>query len=152
VPLYHALGTVSSNLVGLQFASTLVYPSEGFDAAASLKAITEEKCSVIYGVPTMFTANLKELEAAPEKYDVSSLRTGLIAGSVCPPPLIKRIIDDMGMDGLTIIFGMTELSCLGTLMKPGDSLEKKMTTTGPVGPHTEIKIVDNDGRTVPQGV
>ena len=104
---------------------------------------------MLYGVPTMFTANLKELEATPEKYDMSSLRTGLIAGSVCPPPLIKRIINDMGMEGLTIIFGMTELSCLGTLMKPGDSLEKKLTTTGPVGPHTEIKIVDPEGRMVP---
>jgi len=100
----------------------------------------------------MFTANLKEYEASPEKYDLSSLRTGFMAGSVCPPPLIKRVIEDLGMEGLTIIFGMTELSCLATLMKPGDSLDKKMTTTGPVGPHTEIKIVDNEGRMVPQGV
>jgi fatty-acyl-CoA synthase len=136
-------------LVGLQWASTQVFPSEGFDAAASLKAITEEKCTVLHGVPTMFTAVLKELEDQSEKYDVSSLRTGLIAGSICPPPLCKKIINDMGMKGLTVIFGMTELSCLATLMEPDDTLDKKFTTVGPVGPHTEIKIVDKEGRMVP---
>ena len=92
VPLYHAIGIISSNLVGLQFASTMVYPSEGFDPHLSLKAITQEKCTVMYGVPTMFTANLKALEETPEAYDLSSLRTGFMAGSICPEPLIKRVI------------------------------------------------------------
>ena len=129
----------------------MVYPSEGFDPAASLKAVTEEKCTAFYGVPTMYVATLKELSANKNLYNASSLRTGLMSGSVCPEPLIRRVFNELNMHGLCIVYGMTELSPVATLMGPGAPFEKKITTVGRVGPMTEMKLIDEKGKIVPRG-
>jgi fatty-acyl-CoA synthase len=142
---------VLGNLVAMQYGSAVVYPAEGFDPAESLKAVTEEKCTAFYGVPTMYVATLKELAAERNKYNVSSLRTGLMSGSVCPEPLIRRVFDELNMHGLCIVYGMTELSPVATLMGPSAPFEKKVTTVGRIGPMSEMKLIDEDGKIVPRG-
>ena len=152
VPLYHTIGMVLGNLVALQYGSTMVYPAGSYEPKATLEAVTKEKCTAFYGVPTMFTAALKELDnSSPGQYDMSSLRTGLIAGSVCPAPLMQACFDRMNMHGLCIMYGMTELSPVATLMGPDDPFEKRISTIGRVAPMAELKIIDEQGTIVPVG-
>jgi len=116
----------------------MVYPSGSYDPVTALKATTDEKCTAFYGVPTMYTAALKELEKNPTSYNVSSIRTGLMSGTVCPAPLIKKVFEQMGATGLCIVYGMTELSPVATLMGPDAPFEKKVTTVGRAAPNWKL--------------
>jgi fatty-acyl-CoA synthase len=128
----------------------MVLPSEGYEAGAALRAIAEEKCTAIHGVPTMFIAELDHPDFA--QYALSSLRTGIIAGAPCPIELMKRLIKEMHLKDITIAYGMTETGPVSFQTSNDDSLERKVGTVGTVLPHTEIKIVDDEGRIVPRGV
>ncbi|MCC0003611.1 MAG: AMP-binding protein [Methylobacteriaceae bacterium] len=150
VPLYHCFGMVMANLGALTHGATLVYPAEAFDPLAVLQAVAEERCTTLYGVPTMFIGALDHPDFA--KYDISSLRTGIMAGSPCPIEVMKRVIDQMHMREVTIAYGMTETSPVSTQSGVDDSIEHRVSTVGRVQPHVEIKIIDADGNTVPRGV
>ncbi len=150
VPLYHCFGMVMANLGALTHGATLVYPAEAFDPLAVLQAVSEERCTALYGVPTMFIGALDHPDFA--RYDMSSLRTGIMAGSPCPIEVMKRVIDQMNMSQVTIAYGMTETSPVSTQSGVDDSLEHRVSTVGRVQPHVEIKIIDADGNTVPRGV
>lgn len=149
VPLYHCFGMVMGNLGCLTHGATIVYPSEAFDPVAVLRAVESERCAGIYGVPTMFIAVLDHPDFAD--YDVSSLRTGIMAGSPCPIEVMKRVIDRLHMRDVTIAYGMTETSPVSFQSSPDDPLERRVSTVGRVQPHCEVKIVDADGLTVPRG-
>jgi fatty-acyl-CoA synthase len=127
----------------------MVYPSEGFDPLAVLETIEAEGCEALYGVPTMFIAMLGHPEFA--RFDLSTLRTGIMAGSPCPIEVMKRVIDEMHMPQVTIAYGMTETSPVSTQTAVDDPVERRVSTVGRVQPHLEIKIVDGEGRTVPVG-
>ena len=151
VPLYHCFGMVAGNLACTARGATLVYPSEGFDPAAALAAIEAERCVSVYGVPTMFIAMLDD-PTFPDR-DLSSLRTGIMAGAPCPVEVMKRANDDMHMHEVTIAYGMTETSPVSFQTRRDDDLHHRTTTVGRVLPHTEAKIVDPEtGATVPRGV
>ncbi|MEI2735526.1 MAG: AMP-binding protein [Rhodoblastus sp.] len=150
VPLYHCFGMVMANLGALTHGATLVYPAEAFDPLAVLQSVSEERCTTLYGVPTMFIGALDHPDFA--KYDMSSLRTGIMAGSPCPIEVMKRVIGQMHMNEVTIAYGMTETSPVSTQSGVDDSIEHRVSTVGRVQPHVEIKIVDTDGNTVPRGV
>jgi len=150
VPLYHCFGMVMGNLVCLTHGSTMIYPAPVFEPAATMQAVQDERCTVLYGVPTMFVAELS-LENFAD-YDVSTLRTGIMAGAPCPIEVMKRVIDDMNMREVTIAYGMTETSPVSFQSSVDDSIERRVTTVGTVLPHIEVKIVDEAGRTVPRGV
>jgi len=150
LPLYHVGGMVLGSIAGILCGITLVYLGEAFDPVAALEAVQAERCDAFGGVPTMFVAILNH--PAFKQYDVSSLRTGFIGGSPCPADIMRRMMDEMHLRDVIIVYGMTELSGGSTQTAPDDSLERRVTTIGRVQPHTEIKIVDPDGRTVPQGV
>jgi fatty-acyl-CoA synthase len=127
-----------------------VIPSEAFDARATLAAVEAERCTALYGVPTMFIAELAE--PSFEDFDLSSLRTGIMAGSPCPVEVMKRVQSEMGMTEVTICYGMTETSPVSTQTRPDDSLEKRTSTVGRVHPHVEVKVVDPaTGATVRRG-
>ena len=150
VPLYHCFGMVMGNLGCVTHGATMVYPSEGFEPKATLDAIQEERCTSLYGVPTMFIAEL----AYPDfkQYDFSSLRTGLMAGSPCPVEVMKRVNTEMHMPEVEIAYGMTETSPVSTQTRINSPFEKRVSTVGLIGPHLEIKIVDpNNGHVVPIG-
>src|SRR6185312_2419343 len=149
VPLYHCFGMVMSNLACLTHGATLVYPSEGFEPLAVLQAVQEEKCTALYGVPTMFIAELSHPDF--KKYDLSSLRTGIMAGSPCPIEVMKRVVDEMHMREVTIAYGMTETSPVSFQSGTSDSLERRVSTVGRIMPHVECKIVDADNRILPRG-
>ena len=149
VPLYHCFGMVVGNLGAITHGSTMVYPSEGFEPDAVLAAVSEEHCTTLYGVPTMFIAELEHPEFG--SYDLSSLRTGIMAGSPCPIEVMKRVIDEMHMDEVTIAYGMTETSPVSFQTAPDDPLDRRVGTVGRVLPHVEVKVVDDDGRIVPAG-
>jgi len=149
VPLYHCFGMVMGNLGCLTHGSAMVYPSEGFDPAAVLKTVQDEKCTALYGVPTMFIAELGHSDFA--KYDLSSLRTGIMAGSPCPIEVMRHVIDKMHMAEVTIAYGMTETSPVSFQSSRSDSIERRVSTVGRVLPHVEVKIVDENGDTVPRG-
>ncbi|NUR27574.1 MAG: AMP-binding protein [Catenulispora sp.] len=152
VPLYHCFGMVMGNLGATSHGACVVLPGPLFDPADTLAAITQEHCTVLYGVPTMFIAELALLEKNPGTYDLSTLRTGVMAGSPCPVEVMKRVIAVMGMADVTIAYGMTETSPVSTQTRRDDSLERRVATVGRVHPHVEIKIVDPDtGATVPAG-
>jgi fatty-acyl-CoA synthase len=152
VPLYHCFGMVMGNLGATSHGSCIVLPGALFDPADTLRAVTGERCTVLYGVPTMFIAELALLERDPSAYDLSSLRTGVMAGSPCPVEVMKRVIGEMGMTDVTIAYGMTETSPVSTQTRRDDSLERRVGTVGRVHPHVEIKVVDPDtGETVPTG-
>src|SRR3954453_4439331 len=153
VPLFHVFGMVIGNLGAATRGACVVYPAPSFDAAATLSAIAAERCTSLYGVPAMFIAELAVLDAAPPgTYDLSSLRTGMMAGSPCPVEVMKQVVDRMGMTEVTIGYGMTETSPLATQTRPDDTLERRVSTVGRVHPHVEIKIVDpGSGATVPRG-
>jgi fatty-acyl-CoA synthase len=149
VPLYHCFGMVMGNLGCLTHGATMVYPSDGFDPAATLDAIETERCTGLYGVPTMFIAEL----ACPDfaRRDLSSLRTGTMAGSPCPVEVMRQVIDRMHMSDVTIAYGMTETSPVSFQTGDSDPLERRVSTVGRVLPHLECKVVSEDGATVTRG-
>jgi fatty-acyl-CoA synthase len=149
VPLYHCFGMVMGNLGCLTHGATMVYPAEVFDPVSVLKAVAEERCTALYGVPTMFIAQLDHPDFAT--YDLSSLRTGIMAGSPCPIEVMKRVIERMHMREVTIAYGMTETSPVSTQSAVDDPVERRVSTVGRTQPHIEVKIVDVEGRVVPRG-
>jgi fatty-acyl-CoA synthase len=150
VPLYHCFGMVMGNLGCTSHGATIVLPEAAFEAGAVLEAIEAERCTSLYGVPTMFIAELAHPEF--DRFDLSSLRTGIMAGSPCPVEVMKQAVSAMHMDGVTICYGMTETSPVSTQTSALDSLDKRVSTVGRVHPHVEVKIVDpGTGRTVPRG-
>jgi fatty-acyl-CoA synthase len=150
VPLYHCFGMVMGNLGCITHGAAMVYPAEGFDPQATLDAVQEERCTSLYGVPTMFIAELAHPDFA--KYDFSSLRTGVMAGSPCPIEVMKRVNTEMHMPEVEICYGMTETSPVSTQTRVDSPLDKRVSTVGLVGPHLEIKIVDPaTGKVVPVG-
>ncbi|KHJ73368.1 MULTISPECIES: AMP-binding protein [Rhodococcus] len=150
VPLYHCFGMTMGNLACTSHGATIVLPAPGFDPAATLGAVAEEKCTSLYGVPTMFIAELAD--PGFDNYDLSSLRTGIMAGSPCPVEVMKQVIDRMGMSEVSICYGMTETSPVSTQTRSDDSIERRVSTVGRVGPHLEVKVVDPvTGLTVPRG-
>ncbi|MGA4689807.1 MULTISPECIES: AMP-binding protein [Rhodococcus] len=150
VPLYHCFGMTMGNLACTSHGATIVLPAPGFDPAATLSAVAEEKCTSLYGVPTMFIAELAD--PGFDNYDLSSLRTGIMAGSPCPVEVMKQVIDRMGMSEVSICYGMTETSPVSTQTRSDDSIERRVSTVGRVGPHLEVKVVDPvTGLTVPRG-
>ena len=150
VPLYHCFGMVIGNLACLTHGAAMVLPSEGFDPRATLRAVAEERCTALYGVPTMFIAELDHPEF--DHFDLSSLRTGMMAGAPCPIEVMRRCIREMHLTEMTIGYGMTETSPVSTQTAIGDPLEKQVSTVGRVHPHVEVKIIDADGKIVPRGV
>ncbi|MCL2011614.1 MAG: AMP-binding protein [Cystobacterineae bacterium] len=150
VPFYHCFGMVLSNLACTTHGATIVTPGEEFDPLATLKAVENEKCTSLNGVPTMFIAELQHPEF--EKFDLSSLRTGIMAGSPCPIEVMKEVQSKMNMREITICYGMTETSPVSTQSHVDDPLEKRVSTVGRIHPHVEIKLVDpGTGNIVPQG-
>ncbi|MBK1868356.1 AMP-binding protein [Taklimakanibacter albus] len=149
VPLYHCFGMVLGNLACITHGSAMVYPGEGFDPLAVLETVAEEKCTGLYGVPTMFIAELGHADF--KKFDLSSLRTGIMAGSPCPIEVMKRVVSEMHMEDVTICYGMTETSPVSFQTSPADPLEKRVGSVGRIHPHVEVKIVDAEGRIVPPG-
>ena len=151
VPLFHTFGMVIGNLGATSHGACLVYPAPVFDPAATLAAVAEERCTSLYGVPAMFIAELAE--PGFDGYDLSSLRTGIMAGSPCPVEVLKQVVDRMGMTGVTVAYGMTETSPISVQTRADDTLDRRVSTVGRVHPHVEIKIVDPEtGATVPRGV
>ncbi|TQM15643.1 AMP-binding protein [Pseudonocardia kunmingensis] len=150
VPFYHCFGMVMGNLGCTTNGATMVIPGPGFDPKATLTAVAQERCTSLYGVPTMFIAELNDPEF--DSYGLSSLRTGIMAGSPCPVEVMKQVVDRMGMTEVTICYGMTETSPVSTQTRADDSLERRVSTVGRVHPHVEVKIVDPDtGLTLPRG-
>ncbi len=150
VPFYHCFGMVLGNLACTTHGSAMVIPAAGFDASATLHACARERCTSLYGVPTMFIAELGEPDLS--RYDLSSLRTGIMAGSPCPIEVMRQVVERMNMSEVTIAYGMTETSPVSTQTSADDPLEKRVTTVGRVHPHVEIKIVDPEtGETAPRG-
>ena len=149
VPLFHCFGMVMGNLACITHGSTMVYPSAVFNPLETLKAIQQEKCTAAYGVPTMFIAILEHEQF--DDFDLSSLRTGIMAGSPCPREIMQRVIDRMHMSEITICYGMTETATVSAQSSTSDSVEQRVGTVGRVHPHLEIKIVDEQGKVVPRG-
>lgn len=151
VPLYHCFGMVMGNLAAITHGACVIYPAEAFDPATVLRTIQQERCTSLYGVPTMFIAELDHADFGA--FDYSSLRTGIMAGSPCPVEVMKRVQKDMHMPEVTICYGMTETSPVSTQSRTDDPLEKRVSTVGQVHPHVEVKIVDpTTGRIVPRGM
>jgi fatty-acyl-CoA synthase len=149
VPFYHCFGMVMGNLAATSHGAAIVIPSAGFEPRAALEAVSRERCTSLYGVPTMFIAELEELGKGT--YDLSSLRTGIMAGSPCPIEVMKRCVSEMNMAEVAICYGMTETAPVSTQTRREDSLEHRVSTVGTVVPHVEIKIVDPEtGITVPR--
>ena len=149
VPFYHCFGMVLGNLAIVTHGATIVIPNDAFDPALTLAAVARERCTSLYGVPTMFIAELALPDFA--SYDTSTLRTGIMAGSPCPVEIMKRVRTEMHMPEVTICYGMTETSPVSTQTAVDDPLEKRTGTVGRVHPHLEVKIVDEAGRIVPRG-
>ncbi len=150
VPFYHCFGMVMGNLAATSHGACVVIPAPAFDPRATLEAVAAERCTSLYGVPTMFIAELNDPSFA--EHDLSSLRTGIMAGSPCPVEVMKQVIERMGMAEVTICYGMTETSPVSTQTRADDSLDRRVSTVGTVHPHLEVKIVDPEtGVTVPRG-
>ncbi|MFJ4104536.1 AMP-binding protein [Amycolatopsis japonica] len=150
VPFYHCFGMVMGNLAATSHGACMVIPAPAFEPKATLEAVAAEKCTSLYGVPTMFIAELADPDFA--SHDLSSLRTGIMAGSPCPVEVMKQVIDRMGMAEVSICYGMTETSPVSTQTRADDSVERRVSTVGRVGPHLEVKVVDPEtGLTVPRG-
>ena len=149
VPLYHCFGMVMGNLACLSQGATAVFPNDAFDPLSVLQTIEAEKCTALHGVPTMFIAELE----APEfdQFDLSSLRTGIMAGGPCPAEVMKRLIEKMHMSEITIMYGQTETSPVNHMTAIDAPIDKRCETVGKVGPHQEIKIVDENGKVVALG-
>ncbi len=149
VPMYHCFGMVIGSLACLTSGAAIVLPGEGFDPLVTLETISEVRCTSLYGVPTMFIAELDHPDF--KKFDLTSLRTGMMAGAPCPIEVMRRCISDMNLTELTIGYGMTETSPVSTQTLIGDTLEHQTATVGKVHPHVEVKIIDSEGRIVPVG-
>ena len=149
VPLYHCFGMVMGNLGCLTHGATMVYPSEAFEPLAALETLAEERCTAMYGVPTMFIAVLDHPRFG--EFDLTTLRTGIMAGSPCPTEVMKRVVDKMHMGEVTIAYGMTETSPVSFQSGRDDPLDRRVSTVGRIQPHCEVKIIDTDGRIVPRG-
>ncbi len=150
VPFYHCFGMVMGNLAATSHGACMIIPGPSFEAAATLRAVAQERGSSLYGVPTMFIAELGLADFAD--YDVSTLRTGIMAGSPCPVEVMKQVIDKMGMREVAICYGMTETSPVSTMTRSDDDLARRTETVGRVMPHLEVKVVDPvTGRPVPRG-
>lgn len=149
VPLFHCFGMVMGNLACITHGATMVYPAGVFNPLESLKAMQNEKCTASYGVPTMFIGMLEHEQF--DQFDLSSLRTGIMAGSPCPREIMQRVIDRMNMSEITICYGMTETSPVSVQSSTTDSIEQRVSTVGRIHPHLEIKIIDEHGKIVPKG-
>ena len=150
VPFYHCFGMVLGNLACTTHGAAIVIPAAGFDPAATLRAVAAERCTSLYGVPTMFIAELALPDFA--SYDLSSLRTGIMAGSPCPVEVMKRVVSEMHMAEVTICYGMTETSPVSAQTRADDDMERRVSTVGRVHPYVEVKIVDPEtGLTLPRG-
>jgi fatty-acyl-CoA synthase len=149
VPLYHCFGMVLGNLACVTHGSAMVFPGEGFDPLATLETVAEERCTALHGVPTMFIAEMDHPEF--KRFDFSSLRTGIMAGSPCPIEVMKRVVSTMNLREITIAYGMTETSPVSFQSSTDDPLERRVSTVGRIHPHLEVKIVDAEGRIVPPG-
>src|SRR3954453_7457330 len=150
VPFYHCFGMVMGNLGCVTHGACMVVPAPSFEPAATLAAVAEERCTSLYGVPTMFIAQLED--PSFDDHDLSSLRTGIMAGSPCPEQVMRRVIERMHMEGVTIAYGMTETSPVSTQTTADDELELRVGTVGRVHPHVEVKVVDPEsGRIVERG-
>ena len=150
VPLYHCFGMVLGNLACVTHGSAMIYPSEAFDPVSVLDTVTVERCTGLYGVPTMFIGELDHPRFG--EFDLSSLRTGIMAGSPCPIEVMKRVVRDMHMSEVTICYGMTETSPVSFQSSVDDPIERRVSTVGRIHPHVEVKIIDADGHIVPPGV
>jgi len=150
VPFYHCFGMVISNLGAVTHGATIVIPAASFEPSTSLQAVQEERCTVLHGVPTMFLAMLDDPDFA--KYDLETLRTGIMAGAPCPSDLMKRVIERMHMRDVLIAYGQTEASPATTMTRAEDSVERRVSTVGRVMPHQELKVIDpKTGKTLPRG-
>ncbi len=149
VPMYHCFGMVLGTLACVAHGATIVFASAGYDAEATMETVERERCTALHGVPTMFVAEL-DCPGFAER-DLSSLRTGIIAGAPCPAELMKRIMGEMHMEQITIAYGMTETGPVSTQTSIDDPVHRRVETVGRVLPHTEIKITDDHGRIVPRG-
>ena len=149
VPLYHCFGMVMGVLGAVSKGAAIVFPGEGFDAVQTLEALVKERCTAAYGVPTMFLAMLEELERTPR--DLSNMRTGIMAGALCPAEIMQRVISEMNMGEITICYGMTETSPVSFQSFVDDPAKKRCETVGRIHPNVEVKIVDKDRQIVPVG-
>jgi fatty-acyl-CoA synthase len=149
VPLYHCFGMVLSVLACVSAGATMVFPAEAFDPGATLAAVSEERCTALHGVPTMFIAELDHPDF--DRFDLTALRTGIMAGSPCPIETMKRVVARMHLSEITIAYGMTETSPVSFQSATTDPLDKRTSTVGRIQPHLEAKVVDAEGRTVPVG-
>ena len=149
VPLYHCFGMVLGNLACLCTASTMVFPGEAFDPLETLEALEAERCTAVHAVPTMFLAMVDHPEF--RRFDLRTMRTGIMAGAPCPVELMKRVVSDMHADEITIAYGMTETSPISFQSSTDDPLGRRVSTVGRIQPHVEVRIVDEEGRTVPVG-
>ncbi|PQM26546.1 AMP-binding protein [Sphingopyxis lindanitolerans] len=149
VPLYHCFGMVMGNLACVVHGATMIYPAEAFDPQAVLETVEAERCTALYGVPTMFIAALNHPDF--DRFDLSSLRTGIMAGSPCPMAVMREVIDRMHMDQVTIAYGMTETSPVSFQSDVDDPLDLRVSTVGRVQPHLEVKLIDLAGEVVPRG-
>ncbi|MEN2513071.1 AMP-binding protein [Gordonia polyisoprenivorans] len=151
VPFYHCFGMVMGNLAATSHGATMVIPSPTFDPEAALRAVADHKCTSLYGVPTMFIAELALLDSGAE-FDLSTLRTGIMAGSPCPEHVMRQVVDRMHMGQVSICYGMTETSPVSTQTRMDDPLELRVGTVGRVGPHLEVKVIDPvSGETLRRG-
>jgi fatty-acyl-CoA synthase len=149
VPLYHCFGMVMGNLGCITHGSTMIYPNDAFDPLLTLQTVAEEKATGLYGVPTMFIAMLDQPQRG--EFDLSSLRTGIMAGATCPIEVMRRVISEMHMSEVQIAYGMTETSPVSLQTGPNDELELRVTTVGRTQPQLESKIIDEAGNLVPRG-
>ncbi|MDP1582728.1 MAG: AMP-binding protein [Bradyrhizobium sp.] len=149
VPLYHCFGMVMGNLASVTSGAAMVYPGEGFDPLATLQTVERERCTALYGVPTMFIAELDHPDFA--KFDLKTLRTGIMAGAPCPIEVMRRVNEAMNMRDVTIAYGMTETSPVSFQSATDDPLERRVSTVGRIHPHVEVKVIDLEGRIVPRG-
>src|SRR5271170_4439898 len=150
VPLYHCFGMVLGNLAAIAHGAAMIYPAESFDPVKTLETVDQERATALYGVPTMFIAELETPDF--NRHDLSSLRTGIMAGSPCPVEVMKRVISQMNLTEITNCYGMTETSPVSFQTHTNDSFERRVSTVGRVHPHVQVKIVDVQGRCVPRGV
>ncbi len=149
VPLYHCFGMVLGNLAAVTHGAAMILPGEGFDPLATLRTVAEERCTALHGVPTMFIAEMDHPEFG--RFDLSSLRTGIMAGSPCPIEVMRRAMALMHLDQITIAYGMTETSPVSFQTSVDDPPERRVSTVGRIHPHVEVKIIDGEGRIVPRG-
>jgi len=149
VPLYHCFGMVMGVLGAVSKGAAMIFPGEGFDPARTLDILAAERCTAVYGVPTMFVAMLHEQDRAPR--DLSRMRTGIMAGASCPVDVMRRVIDDMNMGEVTICYGMTETSPVSFQSFVDDPIDRRCETVGRIHPHLEAKIIDETGQIVPVG-